>query len=99
MARTVAIIAVDVGSVAATVGCYGGAAALTVATAGAGAVAMVGCEVVTDIAVGIIADPSIIPDAKELVGVVKPPVDLSTKHWEVIMYGTVWDPKWRIGTP
>src|SRR5690349_14407499 len=71
-ARVAAIVATDIGAIGATGGCWVGVAALTVVTAGGGAVAGVGCEVVTDAAVGVVADPSIIPDSKELFAVVQP---------------------------
>src|SRR5262249_14221397 len=45
IARVVAIVATDIGAAAATGGCIVGAAALTAVTAGAGAAAMGGCEI------------------------------------------------------
>ncbi len=99
IARTAAIIALDIGAVGAVVGCYGGVAALTAPTGGAAMVGAVACELVLDVAVTIIASPEIIPDAKELFAVVKPPIDRNERHKEVILYGTVFDPKTRVGTP
>ena len=93
IARVAAIIATDIGLATVTAGCWVGAAALTVATAGGGAVAGAGCEVVTDAAVGLMCEPDIIPDAKELAGVVAPP----TNGKKAVFYGTVFDPKVRIG--
>lgn len=95
IARVSAIIATDIGVVAATGGCIVGAAALTVATAGAGAVAGAACELVADAAVGVICEPDIIPDAKELFGVLAPPTD--GKY--AVLYGTVFKPSIRIGKP
>src|SRR5262249_53124482 len=73
IARVVAIVPPDIGRAAATGGCIVGAAALTAVTAGAGAAAMGGCEIMADMAVDVIADPSIIPDAKDLFAVTQPP--------------------------
>ena len=98
-ARVAAIVATDIGAVAATGGCWVGVAALTVVTAGGGAVAGVACEVVTDAAVGIVADPSIIPDSKELFAVVQPAASGGEKPLWIIMYGTVFDPSTRTGRP
>ena len=99
IARVVAIVATDVGAIAATGGCWVGAAALTVVTAGAGSVAGVGCEVLTDAAVGVVADPSIIPDSKELFAVVQPAASGGLKPLWIIMYGTVFNPDTRTGRP
>ena len=98
-ARVAAIVATDIGAVGATGGCWVGVAALTVATAGGGAVAGVGCEVLTDAAVGIVADPSIIPDSKELFAVVQPAASGGLKPLWIIMYGTVFNPDTRTGRP
>ncbi len=102
IARTVAIVAADVGAVAGTGACWVGVAALTAVTAGGGAVAGVGCETVTDAAIGLIADPSVIPDAKDLFAVVQPPSSNSAKGNKPLMivtYGTVFDPKTKTGRP
>ena len=98
-ARVAAIVATDIAAVGATGGCWVGVAALTVVTAGGGAVAGVGCEVVTDAAVGIVADPSIIPDSKELFAVVQPAASGGAKPLWIIMYGTVFNPDTRTGRP
>jgi hypothetical protein len=98
-ARVAAIVATDIGAVGATTGCWVGVAALTVVTAGGGAVAGVGCEVVTDAAVGVVADPSIIPDSKELFAVVQPAASGGLKPLWIIMYGTVFTPDTRTGRP
>jgi hypothetical protein len=98
-ARAAAIVATDIGAAGATTGCWVGVAALTVVTAGGGAVAGVGCEVVTDAAVGVIADPSIIPDSKELFAVVQPAASGGEKPLWIIMYGTVFKPETRTGRP
>jgi hypothetical protein len=55
--------------------------------------------VVTDAAVGIVADPSIIPDSKELFAVVQPPASGGEKPLWIIMYGTVFKPDTRTGRP
>jgi hypothetical protein len=99
IARAVAIAAADIGAITGTGACWVGVAALTVVTAGGGAVAGVGCELVTDAAVGLIADPSIIPDSKELFAVVQPPASGGEKPLWIIMYGTVFDPSTRTGRP
>ncbi len=99
IARVSAIVAADIGAVTATGGCIVGAAALTVVTAGGGSVAFAGCEVVTDLAVGVIADPSIIPNAKELFAVVEPPASGGFKPLWIVTYGTVFKPSTRTGRP
>lgn len=99
IARVAAIVAADVGAVGAAGACWAGAAALTVVTAGAGAVAAVGCEVVTDAAIYLIADPSIMPPSKELFAVVQPPASRGLKPLMIVMYGTVFDPKTKTGRP
>ena len=99
IARVAAIVATDIGAVGATGGCWVGVAALTVVTAGGGAVAGVGCEVVTDAAVGVVADPSIIPNSKELFAVVQPAASGGLKPLWIIMYGTVFAPDTRTGRP
>ena len=98
-ARVAAIVATDIGAVTATGGCLVGAAALTAVTAGAGSVAFAGCEVVTDAAVGIIAEPSIIPNSKELFAVVQPPASGGFKPLWIVTYGTVFKPDTRTGRP
>lgn len=98
-ARAAAIAAVDIGAVGTTIGCGVGAAALTVMTAGAGAVAAGACEVYADAAIGVVADPSIIPDAKEVFAVVQPPADHGSKPKMIVMYGTVFDPKTKVANP
>ena len=98
-ARAAAIAAVDIGAVGSTIACGVGAAALTVMTAGAGAVAGAACEVYADAAIGVVADPSIIPDAKEVFAVVQPPSDNGTRPKMVVMYGTVFDPKTKVTNP
>lgn len=92
-ARWAAIAATDIGAVGGIVGCAVGATALTVVTAGGGAAAGVGCEVATDALVGVIADPSIIPNAKETFAIVVPPADHGANPTRIVMYGTVFDPK------
>jgi hypothetical protein len=99
IARIAAIAATDVAAGSATVGCIVGAAALTTITAGAGAAAGAGCEAVADTAIGIIADPSIIPNAKEVFAIVRPPASLEYKGAMVVMYGTAFDPKTKVAKP
>ncbi len=99
IARVAAIVATDIGAVTATGGCIVGAAALTAVTAGGGSVAFAGCEVVTDLAVGVIADPSIIPNSKELFAVVEPPASGGFKPLWIITYGTTFSPSTRTGRP
>jgi len=98
-ARAAAIAAVDIGAIGTTIGCGVGAAALTVITAGAGAVTAAACEVYADTAIGVVADPSIIPDAKEVFAVVQPPSDHGAKPKMIVMYGTVFDPKTKVANP
>jgi len=100
VARTAAIVATDIAAVGTTLGCFAGQAAVTVATGGTAAgVAAVACEVVADVAVGIIASPGLIPDAKELAGIAVPPIKSSDDRPELILYGTVFEPKMRVGKP
>ena len=102
IARVVAIVAADVGAVAGTGACWVGVAALTAVTAGAAGIAGVGCEAVTDATIGLVADPSIIPDAKDLFAVVQPPSGQSlhgSKPLMIVTYGTVFDPKTKTGRP
>jgi hypothetical protein len=98
-ARAAAIAATDIGAVGGMIGCGVGAAALTVITAGGGAVAAAGCEVVADVAIGVVSDPSIIPDAKEVFAVVQPPATNGSKPKMIVMYGTVFDPKTKVANP
>ena len=99
IARIAAIAATDVAAGSATIGCIVGAAALTAITAGAGAAAGAGCEAVADTAIGIIADPSIIPNAKEVFAIVLPPATNGSNRTMVVMYGTVFDPRTKVSTP
>jgi hypothetical protein len=96
-ARAFAIAAVDIGAIGTTIGCGIGAAALTVITAGAGAVTAAACEVYGDAAIGVVADPSIIPDAKTVFAVVQPPSQKGTSNPQMVfMYGTVFSPQTKI---
>lgn len=99
-ARIAAIVAADVGVVGATVGCFVGAAALTVATAGGGAVAVAACTIAAELAIDVIVlSPEFMPPAKELFAVVRPRADGGEKPDWAILYGTVFDPKVKIGRP
>jgi hypothetical protein len=99
-ARVVAIIAIDIAAVGATVACAVGGTALVVATGG-GSVAPVAkvCTSVGSAAVGVIADPGLVPDAKELFAVLNPPASGGTKPNWAILFGTVFQPETRIGQP
>jgi hypothetical protein len=99
IARAVAIAAADVGAIGGTGACWVGVAALTAVTAGGAGIAGVGCEAVTDATIGLVADPSVIPDAKELFAVVQPPASNGLKPLMIVMYGTVFDPKTKTGRP
>ena len=98
-ARIAAIVATDIAAVGGTIGCAAGAVGLTVITAGAGAVAAAACEVLGDAAIGLVADPSVIPDAKELFAVVQPPATNGLKPKMIVMYGTVFDAKTKVAYP
>jgi hypothetical protein len=96
-ARAFAIAAIDIAAIGSTIGCGIGAAALTVITAGAGAVTAAACEVYGDAAIGVVADPSIIPDAKTVFAVVQPPSVTGTSNPQMIfMYGTVFSPATKV---
>jgi hypothetical protein len=98
-ARAFAIAATDIAAIGGTIGCAAGAAGLTVITAGAGAVTAAACEVVGDAAIGLVSDPSIFPDAKDLFAVVQPPASSGLKPMMIVMYGTVFDATTRTGRP
>jgi hypothetical protein len=99
-ARIAAIVATDIGVVGGTVGCFAGAAALTVLTAGVGGVAVGACTIAAELAFDVIVlSPEFMPPAKELFAVIRPHAEGGEKpHW-AILYGTVFDPKVKIGRP
>lgn len=98
-ARVVAIAALDVAAVGVFVGCVAGAAALSVAAPPVGAAAVGACKGIGGAAIKVIADPGLVPDAKELFAVLKPPASGGQKPNWAILFGTVFQPETRIGQP
>ena len=98
-ARVVAIAALDIAAVGAFAGCAVGAAALSVAAPPVGAAAVAACKAVGGAAIKVIADPGLVPDAKELFAVIKPPASGGKEPNWAILFGTVFQPETRIGQP